>query len=488
MKKVIIIILFIIISYSIFGQEYYGINYGADGLGNECVGRGWHQEMSYRFTCEYTGTVTSAVIYIMYASGYGAGTGGVMVMTLETDDGTSNHLPSGTILTSVTDNNLLSHGGSEARVIYTFNTPVEIDSGTIYHLHFVNTDPDPVNNWYSVDLLYVHSPHSFYDLMPTGSYTKLAALYKVNTTWTSTELDHTPIYTLIYDDAELRGQGLDLTGVTSYTRNINGTNFKVRNNITVTEKTRIVQKIWVRVRRVSGVDSLILRLEESDGTLLKRCAIAASGIVATDMTWAGVSLITPITLYIGHSYHLELSTASGTTYQTFHLRNSTFSGFVPMFPDGYIQYMINGVDWIEQDWVPTLCKMQSYFEVTYPPPPILGTAVTYQPSYISTRYATVQGAIIFDGGDYINEKGICWSESINPTITDDHTDNGARTGSFTNSIGPLVANTTYHIRTYGTSGIGTFYGDDISFTTPVYNIVKSGDKKATNGINIIILK
>ncbi|MBN2610114.1 MAG: hypothetical protein JXB00_01015, partial [Bacteroidales bacterium] len=43
--------------------------------------------------------------------------------------------------------------------------------------------------------------------------------------------------------------------------------------------------------------------------------------------------------------------------------------------------------------------------------------------------------------------------------------NGTGTGSFTSSITGLIANTTYHVRAYATSSVGTGYGSDVTFTT-----------------------
>jgi uncharacterized protein (TIGR02145 family) len=75
------------------------------------------------------------------------------------------------------------------------------------------------------------------------------------------------------------------------------------------------------------------------------------------------------------------------------------------------------------------------------------------------------GNITSDGGYAITARGVCWSTSTNPTINDDHTIDGAGSGSFTSEIKCLDGETTYYVRAYATNSEGTVYGDQESFTT-----------------------
>ena len=68
-------------------------------------------------------------------------------------------------------------------------------------------------------------------------------------------------------------------------------------------------------------------------------------------------------------------------------------------------------------------------------------------------------------------RGVCWSTSENPTTTDDRTQEGTGTGSFTTNITGLAANTTYHVRAYATNSEGTSYGGDVVFTTNAPSVV-----------------
>ncbi|MBU2650748.1 MAG: T9SS type A sorting domain-containing protein, partial [Bacteroidetes bacterium] len=86
-------------------------------------------------------------------------------------------------------------------------------------------------------------------------------------------------------------------------------------------------------------------------------------------------------------------------------------------------------------------------------------------SGITSSSATSGGAIVSDGGFSVTSRGVCWSTTQNPTISDSKTSDGSGTGSFSSSITGLSANTTYYVRAYATNSTGTSYGDEDSFTT-----------------------
>src|SRR4051794_20249801 len=90
----------------------YGPGLGADGLANTTVGQYGNpgNVVSYRFRAHHTGAVQSLHVYIVGPTfpGYGAGTGGKIQITFQTDDGTSAHNPSGTVLSTYILTNILS--------------------------------------------------------------------------------------------------------------------------------------------------------------------------------------------------------------------------------------------------------------------------------------------------------------------------------------------------------------------------------------------
>ena len=98
---------------------------------------------------------------------------------------------------------------------------------------------------------------------------------------------------------------------------------------------------------------------------------------------------------------------------------------------------------------------------------VLSTVSTTNASSVTSTTATSGGNISADGGASVTARGVCWSTSQNPTITNSKTTDGAGTGSFTSSITGLSPGTTYYARAYATNSIGTAYGNQISFTTTV---------------------
>ena len=83
--------------------------------------------------------------------------------------------------------------------------------------------------------------------------------------------------------------------------------------------------------------------------------------------------------------------------------------------------------------------------------------------------ASSGGKISSDGGLPITAKGVCWSTSSNPTISDSKTSDGTGTAEFISKLTALNGGTKYYIRAYATNSKGTSYGDLQSFTTYSYN-------------------
>lgn len=86
-------------------------------------------------------------------------------------------------------------------------------------------------------------------------------------------------------------------------------------------------------------------------------------------------------------------------------------------------------------------------------------------SSITSTTAVSGGNVLSDGGLSVTARGVCWNTSPNPTIANSKTTDGNGTGSFSSSISALSANTPYFLRAYATNSAGTFYGDEITFTT-----------------------
>jgi uncharacterized protein (TIGR02145 family) len=95
----------------------------------------------------------------------------------------------------------------------------------------------------------------------------------------------------------------------------------------------------------------------------------------------------------------------------------------------------------------------------------LATLSTNNTSNLTINSVTSGGNITNGGGTDISARGVCWSTSQSPAVTDSHTNDGTGTGSFTSNLTGLTPGTKYYIRAYATNNAGTAYGNEISCTT-----------------------
>ena len=97
---------------------------------------------------------------------------------------------------------------------------------------------------------------------------------------------------------------------------------------------------------------------------------------------------------------------------------------------------------------------------------VIPTVTTSAASGINISSATCGGNVTNSGTDSVAVRGVCWSITPNPTVAlQTKTTNGAGSGSFTSAITGLQPATTYYVRAYATSGAGTGYGQQVTFTT-----------------------
>ncbi len=97
--------------------------------------------------------------------------------------------------------------------------------------------------------------------------------------------------------------------------------------------------------------------------------------------------------------------------------------------------------------------------------PVIPTLTTSGISGITANSAVSGGNIKSDGGDQVVSEGICWNTSGDP-VTDDNkiSTNGSST-LFTGTMTGLDPNTTYYVRAWATNGVGTGYGQSVTFKT-----------------------
>ena len=100
--------------------------------------------------------------------------------------------------------------------------------------------------------------------------------------------------------------------------------------------------------------------------------------------------------------------------------------------------------------------------------PTLPTVTTTAASSITTTTAS-SGGNVTSAGDYpVTERGVCWSTAISPTLSDSHTSDGSGPGIFTSALSGLSSGMTYYVRAYATNGVGTAYGNQVTFGTSCF--------------------
>ncbi|MBP5710981.1 MAG: hypothetical protein J6W84_08430, partial [Bacteroidales bacterium] len=108
---------------------------------------------------------------------------------------------------------------------------------------------------------------------------------------------------------------------------------------------------------------------------------------------------------------------------------------------------------------------QSGTVTTYGLPTVASTTAA---SSITYTTAVSGGNVTASGGASVIRRGVCWVASpAIPTIANDTTIDGSGTGIFTSILKDLTASTTYNVRAYATTPVGTAYGPVQTCTTIV---------------------
>ena len=94
------------------------------------------------------------------------------------------------------------------------------------------------------------------------------------------------------------------------------------------------------------------------------------------------------------------------------------------------------------------------------------TVVTEDVTNKTTTSATLNGSVTSsDTENKITAKGFCWGTEPELTIEGTHTNDGSDTGTYSYNLTNLTENTTYYVRAYATTKLGTAYGEEKSFKT-----------------------
>jgi len=209
-------------------------------------------------------------------------------------------------------------------------------------------------------------------------------------------------------------------------------------------------------------------------SLVNSTSVTGGGIITSDggstVTYRGVCWDTVQT----PSLRPGFTTSDGKGSGSF---TSFITGLIPGTTYYFRAYAIND---IKESYGPQT-GYGNQVSITIPAvlPVIKSTIVS-----IVTATKAISGVeITSDGGALVIARGVCWSTSQNPTISNLKTSEGLGVGSFKSSPKGLLANTTYNLRAYATNSSGTSYGDQVSFKTSstvndiegnIYNTVTIG--------------
>ncbi len=328
------------------GSALYGPGIGSDSLGNQQVGGtaggAPNTEVAYRFRATESSALTSIRVYIIGPGhpGYAGGTGGTFRVTVQADDGTAGHFPSGTVLATQTITPVDGVG-----LVITFPSPATLVAGRLYHVVFTNIDPSPTVNFASVDGLYDFAPTT--PMQPSMADDDWGQSVRFQPNAWEAQRKLTPIMALTY--ANGRTAGVGYMEVWPYTyQDISGV-ATARERFTVSGATRTVSSVGLRLMRVTGTSPLTIRLETASGVLVAETSVPASAVPVgvpgtTTPTWASAALLAA--LASGQGYNLVLSAPAGTTYSVFAIRGGSSYGYpsATYFADGVAQYN-DGAGW-----------------------------------------------------------------------------------------------------------------------------------------------
>ena len=370
----------------------YGEVFNADGLANLEIGSGKLRTVDYRFRAQHSGSLTSARFFLVFRMpGYAAGNGGQVRIDVEADDGTANHLPSGTSLAYV----LITDPMATMFRNVTFDRSVSIQAGQLYHFVFTNPYSDPINNWVSIDDIYNEARVP--NMQPTVSDTDLAVLMKDGSGSFAINYGHTPIF-----DAYITG-----AGGTNYTEGVGyidarsesgltqiGSATPIREQFTVTGGNRSLSNVSFRVKRVGSPGKLVLRLSGGAGGSAK-VTIPASSVPTAGYGWVSAAFSSPYTVTSGSTYTLTIlagTSSASNYYLAFPVQKGTGYGFQTptQFLDGGAQ-VYSGSTWTNLlggafgtfDW-------QLYFTVTQNPAPTPTPVAIPAPTGTPSLYVTAK--------------------------------------------------------------------------------------------------
>ncbi|MBK7213181.1 MAG: hypothetical protein IPH88_07790 [Bacteroidales bacterium] len=185
--------------------------------------------------------------------------------------------------------------------------------------------------------------------------------------------------------------------------------------------------------------------------------LAATAVTGTSATINGT--VNPNGL--ATTYNFEYGTTTSYGYTT--TVTSAGSGTAAVSVSANLTGLIGGTPYHYRIVATNTDGTSTGTDLTFTPGAAIVTTTAI--SAITMATATSGGNVTTDGGSAVTARGVCWALTASPIVSGSHTTDGSGTGTFTSSITGLSSNSVYHVRAYATNSSGTFYGNDITFTT-----------------------
>jgi hypothetical protein len=241
--------------------------------------------------------------------------------------------------------------------------------------------------------------------------------------------------------------------------------------------------VWFKLESIGNYQAIILNRGNSDrhtgiwvsNTNKIRITMYAGGSPALDVSgsttintgqWYNIVLVynrgTGVYAYLNGHSEISQSTSSNYLIES----GETAIGRKGIDSTDYFDGMIDDVAIFSRALSPTeVTELYNSGDGRTYPFVSIPTVTTDSVSSISTSSATVYGEVVSDNGSTITERGICYSKTSSPTISDSKVTTTGTTGEFSCVLSSLDEDTTYYAKAYAINSEGTGYGDEINFTT-----------------------
>lgn len=292
-----------------YRSDVFGAGWTIDSCANLQIGEFSGRTLDYRFRSDHTGTFSGLEIYFIFNTFcdngcYADGNGGIIQIQVRTDDGTSSHLPSNTVLgTTVVADPL-----SQNYRLVNFLRPIPLASGTLYHIVFTNISGDPIHNYVSIDDLYTSVSGS--DLQPATSEGNLAVLFRNGNNPLQVNHNHVPIFSVYFDDGFRQGQGYIDVRHNSMQIQSGG---QVAEVFIVQDANHTVSQLAVRLDPLTNLGDIKVTLNNALEQPLATGTLELSSYSTYSYAWLSFSFA-PLILTKGSSYSIELTAENGAQF------------------------------------------------------------------------------------------------------------------------------------------------------------------------------